>query len=203
MDKQNKKLFFITLICSIVFSSIVAGAVGFWAGSLSQKTDELNLLQDRNIIKVNEESDIVSVVEKVSPAVVSIIITKNLPKIEEYYFNPFGDDDFFNRFFGDDFFNFGIPQYRQNGTEEQEIGGGTGFIITSDGYIVTNKHVVADEEAEYTVMMNDESKYDAEVVARDPTTDFAVLKIEGKDFPTIELGDSDELKSWPNSNCHW
>jgi S1-C subfamily serine protease len=194
MDKQNKKLFFITLICSIVFSSIVAGAVGFWAGSLSQKTDELNLLQDRNIVKVNEESDVVSVVEKVSPAVVSIIITKNLPKIEEYYFNPFGDDDFFNRFFGDDFFNFGIPQYRQNGTEEQEIGGGTGFIITSDGYIVTNKHVVADEEAEYTVMMNDESKYDAEVVARDPTTDFAVLKIEGKDFPTIELGDSDELK---------
>jgi len=89
MDKQNKKLFFITLICSIVFSSIVAGAVGFWAGSLSQKTDELNLLQDRNIVKVNEESDIVSVVEKVSPAVVSIIITKNLPKIEEYYFNPF------------------------------------------------------------------------------------------------------------------
>jgi len=194
MDKQNKKLFFITLICSIVFSSIVAGAVGFWAGSLPQKTDELNLLQDRNIVRVNEESDIVSVVEKVSPAVVSIIITKNLPKIEEYYFNPFGDDDFFNRFFGDDFFNFGIPQYRQNGTEEQEIGGGTGFIITSDGYIVTNKHVVADEEAEYTVMMNDESKYDAEVVARDPTTDFAVLKIEGKDFPTIELGDSDELK---------
>ena len=194
MDKQNKKLFFITLICSIVFSSIVAGAVGFWAGSLSQKTDELNLLQDRNIVKVNEESDVVSVVEKVSPAVVSIIITKNLPKIEEYYFNPFGDDDFFNRFFGDDFFNFGIPQYRQNGTEEQEIGGGTGFIITSDGYIVTNKHVVADEEAEYTVMMNDESKYDAEVVARDPTTDFAVLKIEGKDFPTIELGDSDEIK---------
>lgn len=194
MDKQNKKLFFITLICSIVFSSIVAGAVGFWAGSLSQKTDELNLLQDRNIVKVNEESDVVSVVEKVSPAVVSIIITKNLPKIEEYYFNPFGDDDFFNRFFGDDFFNFGIPQYRQNGTEEREIGGGTGFIITSDGYIVTNKHVVADEEAEYTVMMNDESKYDAEVVARDPTTDFAVLKIEGKDFPTIELGDSDELK---------
>ena len=194
MDKQNKKLFFITLICSIVFSSIVAGAVGFWAGSLSQKTDELDLLQDRNIIKVNEESDIVSVVEKVSPAVVSIIITKNLPKIEEYYFNPFGNDDFFNRFFGDDFFNFGIPQYRQNGTKEQEIGGGTGFIITSDGYIVTNKHVVADEEAEYTVMMNDESKYDAEVVARDPTTDFAVLKIEGKDFPTIELGDSDEIK---------
>ena len=194
MDKQNKKLFFITLICSIVFSSIVAGAVGFWAGSLSQKTDELNLLQDRNIVKVNEESDIVSVVEKASPAVVSIIITKNLPKIEEYYFNPFGNDDFFNRFFGDDFFNFGIPQYRQNGTEEREIGGGTGFIITSDGYIVTNKHVVADEEAEYTVMMNDESKYDAEVVARDPTTDFAVLKIEGKDFPTIELGDSDELK---------
>jgi serine protease Do len=194
MDKQNKKLFFITLICSIVFSSIVAGAVGFWAGSLSQKTDELNLLQDRNIVKVNEESDIVSVVEKVSPAVVSIIITKNLPKIEEYYFNPFGGDDFFNRFFGDDFFNFGIPQYRQNGTEEREIGGGTGFIVTSDGYIVTNKHVVADEEAEYTVMMNDESKYDAEVVARDPTTDFAVLKIEGKDFPTIELGDSDELK---------
>lgn len=196
MDKKIKILLIFTIVCSIVFSSIIAGAIGFWAASLSspQKIEKSELAQSHNITRINEESDIVSVVEKVSPAVVSIIVTKDLPKIEEYYFNPFRDDDFFNRFFGDDFFDLRIPQYRQNGTEEREVGGGTGFIISPEGYIVTNKHVVFHEEAEYTVMMNDENKYRAEVIARDPVTDFAVLKIEGTDLPTIELGDSDDLK---------
>jgi S1-C subfamily serine protease len=194
MDKKIKNYLILTLICSIVFSSLVSGAVGFWAGSLAQEKKETTYQEDVVISRVSEESDIVSVVEKVSPAVVSIIVTKDLPKIEEYYYRPFGGDDFFNQFFGDDFFNFEIPEYRQNGTEELEIGGGSGFIITSDGYIVTNKHVVVDEEADYTVMLNDESKYEAEVIARDPATDFAVLKIEAENLPTIELGNSDEVK---------
>lgn len=187
--------------------------MGFWAGAVSssqldlfgwikntitgQEDSQKSGISDGlggKIIKVEEESGVIDAVEKVSPAVVSIIVTKDLPVIERYYSDPFGDD-FFRQFFGDDFGDlFGAPQYRQKGTEKKEIGGGTGFIISPDGYIVTNKHVVYDEEAEYTVLMNDETKHEAKVLARDPSTDLAILKIDGGDFSVVELGDSDNLK---------
>jgi len=192
----SKQLFLFTLISSIVCSSVFAGLVGFWAGSrVSAPEKRLSTAgTDKAVVRVSEQSDIVSVVKKVSPAVVSIIVTKDLPKIERYYLNPFPNDDFFRQFFGDNFFNFQIPQYRQNGTEKKEVGGGTGFIISKDGYVVTNKHVVSDETAEYTVLLNDESKHAAKVVARDPATDLAILKIKGNNFPTVELGDSSSLE---------
>lgn len=73
-------------------------------------------------------------------------------------------------------------------------GAGTGFIITSDGLIVTNKHVVTDENAAYTVFMSDGKRYDATVQARDPFVDLAFLKIEATGLPVVELGDSDNLE---------
>ena len=132
----------------------------------------------------------IAAVKRASPAVVSIIVTKDLPIIERYYINPFSNP------FGDDFFDqfFGIPQYRQKGTEKKEVGGGTGFIISSDGLVLTNRHVVSDEKAEYTVLTNDEKKYSAKVLARDPVLDLAVLKIEKTGLPTVVLGDSDKLE---------
>lgn len=131
----------------------------------------------------------IAAVKRVSPAVVSIIVTKDLPVLEQYYINPFEG-------FGDDFFGqfFGIPQYRQKGTEKKEVGGGTGFVISGDGLILTNRHVVQDEKAEYTVLTNDEKKYPAKVLARDPVLDLAVLKIEKNDLPPTILGDSDKLE---------
>jgi serine protease Do len=148
-----------------------------------------NEVKQNEVKIVQEDSVVADVVERVSPAVVSIIVTKDLPKIEQYYeeYSPFGD------FFGDDF-KFTIPRYRQNGTEEQEIGGGTGFVVTSDGLIITNRHVVEDEEAKYTVLFNDETKYEAQVLARDSVNDVAILKIDKKDLTAISLGDSTKLK---------
>lgn len=73
-------------------------------------------------------------------------------------------------------------------------GAGTGFIVTNDGYIVTNKHVVEDSNAEYTVFTNDGKSYSARVIARDPLNDLAVIKIDGKGLPVVELGNSDDLK---------
>jgi serine protease Do len=78
-------------------------------------------------------------------------------------------------------------------TVEQE-GDGTGFIITSDGLIVTNKHVVGDEKSTYTVFTSDGKTYDATVKARDPFNDLAILKIEATGLPVVELGDSDALE---------
>jgi len=167
------------------------------------KSLELNLINSKEIAKrdipeknlVREESRIVEVVEKAMPAVVSIVITKEVPIIEQYYqeFNPF-NDDFFRDFFGDNGFRFSIPQQRQKGTEKREIGGGSGFFISSDGYIVTNKHVVSDEKAEYTVLTNNGKKLKAEILAKDSNLDVAILKVKGNDFPYLSFDDSDQLK---------
>jgi serine protease Do len=148
---------------------------------------------------ISQEEAIVKVTKEVSPAVVSIIVTKDLPVIERYYqeYDPFGADDFFKQFFGEGFlkpFKFQIPQYRQRGTEKREVGGGTGFIISSDGLILTNKHVVADQEAGYTVLTNDGEKIPAQVLARDPIEDIAILKIDKTNLPVVELGNSDEIE---------
>jgi serine protease Do len=139
---------------------------------------------------VEVESRIVEAVKKAEPAVVSVIIAKDLPVLERYYENPFEDDFFFDPFSFP--FEFRVPRYREKGTEKKEVGGGTAFFISADGMLMTNKHVVADEEAEYTVLLNDGRKIPAEVVARDSGNDIALLKAEGGDFPALSFA-SDEL----------
>ncbi len=76
----------------------------------------------------------------------------------------------------------------------EEAGSGSGFIISNDGYIVTNQHVVADPTLEYTVLLTSGEQYTAQVLARDSLNDLAYLKIEAQNLPEVELGDSDQLK---------
>lgn len=76
----------------------------------------------------------------------------------------------------------------------QQEGAGTGFIITNDGLILTNKHVVSDPNSDYTIILSDGKTHDAKVKSVDPFQDIAVLKIEAKNLPVVELGDSDQLK---------
>jgi len=147
-------------------------------------------IEDREqIMQIIEDSATVQVVEKSSPAVVSIVISKELNNI-----NAIGPGNF-----PFDFFGFQWPFF-ESGEDDgepviQEVGGGTGFVVTSDGLIVTNRHVVSDEGAEYTVVLNDGVKYPAEVMAVDSFLDLAIIKIEAEgDLPTLELGDSDDLK---------
>ena len=128
----------------------------------------------------------VDIVSQASPAVVSIVAKKD---VVVYQNDPFGF--FFDPFGGS---TSRVPSRNSSPTEKREVGGGTGFFVTSDGMIVTNKHVVSDMKAEYTVVMQDGKEYPATIVARDPSRDLAVVKIEGKDFPTLELGDSDALR---------
>jgi S1-C subfamily serine protease len=143
--------------------------------------------------QISQEKLVIEAVEKAWPTVVSIVITKDVPIIEQYFYNPFEGFEFFF----DDPIQFQVPQYRERGTEKREIGGGTGFIISEDGLILTNKHVVFDQQAEYTVFTSDGQDYQAEVIARDLAMDIAVLKIEKKEersFPFVDLGDSDKLR---------
>lgn len=179
-EKSHPKKAIIGILILFTVVSLVAGGVGGVLGGYflpEWVAQKLSPEDRRKTARISEESDVVSAVENATPAVVSIIVTKDLPKIRRYYqFSP-------NNYI-----------YRQEGTEKREIGGGTGFIVSTDGFIVTNKHVVSDSEADYTVLMNNEETYEAQVLALDPINDIAVLKIEGNDFPIVELGDSSELK---------
>ena len=130
---------------------------------------------------MNYKSPIVEVAKKICPAVITIVITKDLPKVEGFYYFPFGGEEFI------------FPKIKK-GKEKTKIGGGSGFIVSEDGYILTCNHVVADTEANYTVILDPEHKYEAKVLARDPLIDVAVLKIEGKNFPYLELGDSNKVE---------
>jgi len=130
---------------------------------------------------VREESAIISVVDTVSPAVVSVIIYKKL-------------GSFFNRT-GPFLFDFGsLPSLPQDDGELRPTGGGSGFIVGQDGLIVTNRHVVEDKQATYRVVLNDGREFEAVVKAIDPILDFALLKIETTGLPTVQLGDSDGIR---------
>lgn len=150
-----------------------------------KETTERVLRQDELTVKVVEDS---------SPAVVSIVATKDVPVIERFFVDPFGDDPFFRQFFGDEGPGFSVPQFKQKGTQKQEVSSGTGFLVSPDGIIITNKHVVSDTEAEYTAFFSDGRKKQAKVLARDPLQDLAVLKIDGSGYPALRLGNSSELK---------
>lgn len=208
MEISARKILAITAVVSFLISSIagfIFGAAGsayltkFFPQLAGQSNNIKNTVNsnsagDNKIILAdnpqNGDLGAVGAIKKASPAVVSIIISKDLPKYQSY--NPFGNDPFFQQFFGND---FSAPQDSGSGTQKKEIGGGSGFIISSDGLIVTNKHVVNDKSADYTVLMNDgEKKYPAKVLAIDPANDIALIKIDGKDLPIVTLGDSGSLE---------
>ena len=140
--------------------------------------------------KVDYEQKIINAVKQAENSVVSIVATKDLPIIESYYYNPFKD------FFGDDDFGFyfQIPQNKQKGTQKKEVSSGSGFVVDPNGYIITNRHVVEDTQAEYTVLLNDGSKHKATVVSRDPSEDFALVKIDATGLKPLKLGTADNLE---------
>lgn len=139
-------------------------------------------VQNERVIR--QEEEIVQTVERVEPAVVSVIITKDLPKLEiDSRSIPFPGGRY----------EIQIPQYRENGTERREVGGGSAFFVSGDGLLMTNKHVVDDETAQYTVLLNDGRRLVAEVVGRDPLSDIALLKVDGSGFPYLTIAGTDDV----------
>ncbi|MGD8291553.1 MAG: DegQ family serine endoprotease [Desulfobacterales bacterium] len=129
--------------------------------------------------------------DTVSPAVVHIRVEKTVKAsgstFQQFKSNPFGVPDQFRDFFGRKFDNPRQPEFKQPGQ-------GSGFIIDSAGYIVTNNHVV-DNANKIKVILRNEKEYDAEIVGRDPVTDIALIKIEAKEkLPTVPMGSSESLK---------
>ena len=133
---------------------------------------------------LTEESVVIDVAEQVSPSVVTV----GIKKTERFLSggSQFGMDPF-------DLF-FSPRQQPQIGERQIERDIGSGFIVSEDGLIVTNKHVVSDVDAEYTVITNDDQEYQVEKIDRDPLNDLAILKISAENLKPVELGNSDDLK---------
>jgi len=131
---------------------------------------------------------ITKIIKKSLPAVVSIIATKSLRELEKelpaeiFPLLPFGMPD------------LKIPEDKINARGVIEIGNGSGFIVDPTGVILTNKHVIADPEAEYEILTSGGKRYKAQVLARDPICDVAILKIPAIGLPTLKLGNSEKIE---------
>lgn len=141
------------------------------------------------------EKQTIDVITTAAPAVVSIVMSKLMPRFQDNPFHPTGGP------FGE--FGSSLPEEEIENSlnldpkapkEKVKVGGGSGFIVGKDGLVLTNKHVVFDADAEYTIVTNEGKEYLGHVVSRDPITDVAVLKIEAKGLPVVTLGNSDHIK---------
>ena len=182
---------FLTLLIVGGLALIFRGElVGWISGQLD--LSEHSIEQIEQMITVTHDERVTDVVEKANQSVVSVVATRDVPVFERYFetFDPFGG------FFGGGG-GFTIPRERQRGTEEQQVSGGSGFLVSEDGMIVTNRHVVLDDVARYSVMFADGSLYDVDVLARDVVIDIAILQITDDDFSGTQpfsFGDSDSLR---------
>lgn len=141
--------------------------------------------------------DFTNLVEQVGPGVVNVETTIVRSNRQARAMGPGGDDEmpeFFRRFFGPD---FQMPGQGPGGQDDspriQGRGMGSGFIISADGYVLTNYHVVADA-SEVKVKLGDRREFTAKVIGSDQQYDVALLKIDGKNLPTVRVGDSNTLK---------
>ncbi|MFH1370708.1 MAG: Do family serine endopeptidase [Planctomycetota bacterium] len=142
-----------------------------------------------------------TIAEKASPAVVSIKVEKRVTVNYPSFQSPFGNEPFdpFSDDFFDQFFRRRSPQQqpqqpkRSPKREFHQTGQGSGFIVSEDGYILTNNHLVGDVD-EVTVTLTDGRNFTAKIIGTDPDSDVAVVKIDSKNLPTLELADSDKIE---------
>ena len=190
----------VVVVATVAFAQVPVG--NWWNSYVAPHVNELSALvqgtqaQDAVVLykpALEYEKAVVNAVKKAAPAVVAITVSKNVPIVENCTVDPFGNlPPEVREFFGDQ-----LPQISQpceRGTRLQEVGGGSGFIVSADGMIVTNKHVVSDTGASYTVFLSDGRKFQATVLARDPVQDIAILKVNTTGLPTVELGNSDSVE---------
>ena len=175
MKAKPKKILTLLAVFVILLTAIGGGAIAdrLWGfRPLDKLFPRTSFKVDQKIL--TEESVVIKVAEDVSPSVVTVSI--QTPKKRVLEFSPFG----------------GFSQ-RIEGGGPQDIG--SGFIVSPDGLIVTNKHVVSVAQATYKVITKDGKEYEVIEVSRDPSNDIAILKIDAQDLKPVELGESSNLKA--------
>lgn len=193
---KNKKQVLTVLGASIFGGVIALGAFQLFfhpsSNTYLQNSEPVNYRLAKNEV-VPGNLDFTYAAEVSTPAVVHITTYQKVTQRSGYSQNQ-QMDDFFRQFFGD---QYGQPKQPQQPTDpsakEQKAGSGSGVVLTGDGYIVTNNHVINGAD-KIEVVLNDKRRYQAELIGVDPTTDLAVLKIEESDLPYLKYGDSDALK---------
>jgi serine protease Do len=137
-----------------------------------------------------EERKIIKIIQKVMPAVVTIVVSEKLEDFEK----TLTPDMMATLPKTKDGKSLAIPEELIDSHGLVQVGGGSGFIVDSKGIIVTNKHVVAEAQGEYTVVLNNGQKFEAEILTRDPLNDLAILKVKAKNLPCVSLGDATSLR---------
>lgn len=172
---KSRKIKSVLILVIVLILLGVGGVGGFW---LSQKfLIKGDTLVQHKVEVTDEESVTTKVVEKATPSVVTVSINKDVVK---------NTADIFQQLFG------GGQAQLETENVEQDIG--TGFIISSDGLIVTNKHVVSDTSAKYKVVIGKDETVEVKNIYRDPVSDLAILKVDKTGLAPVEMGDSDKLK---------
>ncbi len=174
--KLQKLVLTIAVVVLLVGALVSSRMFGLnWSKSAS-------LLPAENLRVTSEESVVIDVVDRVSPSVVTIGITKTQSSPAVVELNPFDPFSPFRR--------------RAGGTQKLEQDIGSGFVVGADGLIVTNKHVVSDTQATYRVITKDDKTYDVVKIYRDPANDLAILKVTppAGGLKPAELGDSSKMK---------
>jgi serine protease Do len=184
------------IAAAVVFGMILAGSLDLTRWAAAQKSAPAPAAAAASVTRATPSVVLPSfadIAEQVMPAIVSVTAT-DIIKADKRRTQPFHR---FNDGEGSPFDFFFPPDRRGRGDDDEdrkELSGGTGFIIRPDGTILTNNHVIQGAE-KVEVKVGDKDDYKAKIVGRDPATDLALLKIEGKDpFPTVRLGDSDRLR---------
>jgi serine protease Do len=173
MTKDKKSNNFAVILLASLISGLFGGAIMMW---LLMSFGMMNF-DGTTTIKYDEGSR-VAAWEEAAPAVVSIVALKDL-------------SEFYNQF---SFYGMEVP----SGDGLSEVSSGTGFIITPDGLLVTNKHVVEDETAEYVAVLSDGTELTAEILDKDPLNDIALMQLSGDEdligaLPILEFADSDGI----------
>ncbi len=177
-------MFLQMIVAGLVGGGLMFGLINHFGTPDSKDTLEKEAQGQLDVLPGIEDESLIRLVEQRSTAVVSIVISKEVKQAPALGGLPF-------------FFPFNDTPSQEDTTGEskkQQVGSGSGFIVTEDGLIVTNKHVVSDIDATYTVVQSGGKEFEAKVLARDPNNDVAILKIEGTGFPVLPLGDSDKIK---------
>lgn len=141
-------------------------------------------VQSRIVELIEDETASIAVVERVTPAVVSIVVKKNPEDLAGYQKEYFLNESLYQ------------PQSLEDGSVPTlvEVSSGTGFFVTADGYVLTNRHVVSEEKGLFFVVTNDGEELPATLVDVDPLQDIAILHVEGESFATVTLADSEDIR---------
>ena len=163
----------------IVLVIILLVFLGLWS-TFTKYAPQLVKKTDEKVKIVTEDSVVIDIVKKVGPSVVTVSEEVSVGANAPFDFGPFG---------------FFSPPQGEIKKQQQDIG--SGFIVSNDGLVVTNKHVVSDIGASYQIITNSEKKYDVQKIYRDPLNDIAILKIDpsvASELKPVELGDSSKLQ---------